>query len=222
MSQLDQRCASQESHKPRRRLRPLLQSRGRPFLGNAPKAHLFAFYAAENATACYLPGTTGWGDNTRPTSRKAMESSRPDWRFKFWHRTKRFRFHHQGHAKHFPRGGSRGNSGWRPLDFAPNLHLTNGSIHFSNPDWANYPTRFYRIRSPSLVIHSRSTDGAGNGRLVSYVRISRRGHPCATAAAIKTAAINPKLGSGITAFCDPGFSAVIESLTSSGETMPSA
>lgn len=66
MSQLDQRCASQESHKPRRRLRPLLQSRGRPFLGNAPKAHLFAFYAAENATACYLPGTTGWGGQHSP------------------------------------------------------------------------------------------------------------------------------------------------------------
>jgi hypothetical protein len=26
--------------------------------------------------------------------------------------------------------------------------LTNGSIHFGDPQWANYPARFYRIRSP--------------------------------------------------------------------------
>ncbi len=26
--------------------------------------------------------------------------------------------------------------------------LTNGSIYFSDPDWTNYPARFYRIRSP--------------------------------------------------------------------------
>jgi hypothetical protein len=26
--------------------------------------------------------------------------------------------------------------------------LTNGSIYFSDPQWTNYPGRFYRIRSP--------------------------------------------------------------------------
>jgi len=26
--------------------------------------------------------------------------------------------------------------------------LTNGSIYFSDPQWTNYPTRIYRIRSP--------------------------------------------------------------------------
>ena len=26
--------------------------------------------------------------------------------------------------------------------------LTNGSIYFSDTDWATYPTRLYRIRSP--------------------------------------------------------------------------
>ncbi len=26
--------------------------------------------------------------------------------------------------------------------------LTNGSIYFSDPDWTNYPSRIYRIRSP--------------------------------------------------------------------------
>jgi len=26
--------------------------------------------------------------------------------------------------------------------------LTNGSVYFSDPDWANYPGRFYRFRAP--------------------------------------------------------------------------
>jgi hypothetical protein len=26
--------------------------------------------------------------------------------------------------------------------------LINGSIYFSDPQWTNYPTRFYRLRSP--------------------------------------------------------------------------
>jgi hypothetical protein len=26
--------------------------------------------------------------------------------------------------------------------------LTNGSVYFSDPNWANYPARLYRIRSP--------------------------------------------------------------------------
>jgi hypothetical protein len=34
---------------------------------------------------------------------------------------------------------------WVPL---LNCTLTNGSIYFSDPQWANYPARFYRFRSP--------------------------------------------------------------------------
>ncbi|HYG34381.1 MAG TPA: leucine-rich repeat domain-containing protein, partial [Clostridia bacterium] len=34
---------------------------------------------------------------------------------------------------------------WTPLQTCT---LTNGSIYFSDPDWTNYPTRFYRIQSP--------------------------------------------------------------------------
>ena len=29
-----------------------------------------------------------------------------------------------------------------------NCTLTNGSVYFSDPQWTNYPSRFYRIRSP--------------------------------------------------------------------------
>jgi hypothetical protein len=37
------------------------------------------------------------------------------------------------------------NATWVPLQ---SLSLTNGAFYFSDPDWTNYPGRFYRIRSP--------------------------------------------------------------------------
>lgn len=37
------------------------------------------------------------------------------------------------------------NPKWSPV--ATNT-LTNASIYFGDPEWTNYPTRFYRIRSP--------------------------------------------------------------------------
>ena|SRR6266404_3945433 len=40
---------------------------------------------------------------------------------------------------------SLANANWIPLQ---SLKLTNGAFYFSDPDWTNYPARFYRIRSP--------------------------------------------------------------------------
>jgi len=34
---------------------------------------------------------------------------------------------------------------WVPLQSST---LTNGSVYFSDPQWTNFPGRFYRIRSP--------------------------------------------------------------------------
>ena len=34
---------------------------------------------------------------------------------------------------------------WSPLQ---SCTLTHGFIYFSDPEWTNYPARFYRIRSP--------------------------------------------------------------------------
>ena len=36
-------------------------------------------------------------------------------------------------------------SGWVPLQ---SVSLTNGDFYFSDPQWTNYPGRFYRLRSP--------------------------------------------------------------------------
>jgi hypothetical protein len=36
-------------------------------------------------------------------------------------------------------------AGWTALQTCT---LINGSIYFSDPQWTNYPARFYRLRSP--------------------------------------------------------------------------
>jgi hypothetical protein len=37
------------------------------------------------------------------------------------------------------------NATWSPLQTCT---LTNGSAYFSDPQWTDFPARFYRIRSP--------------------------------------------------------------------------
>jgi hypothetical protein len=37
------------------------------------------------------------------------------------------------------------NPNWVPL---LNYTLTNGTVYFTDPQWTNYPVRFYRLRSP--------------------------------------------------------------------------
>jgi hypothetical protein len=34
---------------------------------------------------------------------------------------------------------------WQPVQTNT---LTSGSVYFSDPQWTNYPGRFYRLRSP--------------------------------------------------------------------------
>ena len=40
---------------------------------------------------------------------------------------------------------SLANPAWSPISTNT---LTGGSAYFSDPQWANYPSRFYRLRSP--------------------------------------------------------------------------
>ena len=40
---------------------------------------------------------------------------------------------------------SLASASWTPLQTCT---LTNGSIYFNDPQWTNYPARFYRVRSP--------------------------------------------------------------------------
>ena len=116
------------------RLRPLHTSAG-----------IFAF--GGNASVYYLPGTTGWTSTFGgwPTALWNPQLHTPD-----------------------PGSGIRTNGFGLTLTGTTNLPvvveactnldgvwtslftgtLTNGSIYFSDPQWTNYPGRFYRVRSP--------------------------------------------------------------------------
>jgi hypothetical protein len=119
------------------------------FGGNAPSfVSSYLFYNANQVTAFYLPGTTGWGSTYagRPAVlwNPSIQTASAD-------------------------SGVRGNPSSLNVTGTTNIPivvegctnlataswialqtctLTNGSVHFSDPAWTNYPARFYRIRSP--------------------------------------------------------------------------
>jgi hypothetical protein len=101
-----------------------------------------------NVTVYYLPGTTGWGSTFAgvPT---ALWNPRMQTRdTSFGVRMDRFGFNITGTAG-IPLLIEAATDPclplWVPLQ---SCTLTNGSIYFSDQKWTNYPSRFYRIRSP--------------------------------------------------------------------------
>jgi len=113
------------------------------FKGNAPSAGGFVFDAT-SGTVYYLPGTTGWGATFAgaPTRlwNPLMQSSGIG--------PAGFGFNITGTADIpivIEAAANLAGSNWVPLQ---TLSLTNGAIYFSDPNWTNYPARFYRIRSP--------------------------------------------------------------------------
>jgi len=108
------------------------------------------FYNAPDVIVYYLPGTAGWGSMyaDRPTRLWNPQVQTSD--ASFGVRTNRFGFKITG-TTYIPivvdACTSLSSPGWLPLQ---NCTLTNGSIYFSDPQWTNYPARFYRLRWPGL------------------------------------------------------------------------
>ena len=116
--------------------------------GNAPSASSLGgvpvFELDTRATVYYLPGTMGWGTTFGglPT---ALWNPQPQ---SISVQGNKFGFTITGtpdipivvEASTDLQGAS-----WTSLQ---SCTLTNGSIYFSDPQWTNYPTRYYRIRSP--------------------------------------------------------------------------
>ena len=120
------------------------------FQSNAPTAgyDMSAQNIFSNGTVYYLPGTTGWSSTYvgRPTMLWNPEAQTTDGSFGV--RQNQFGFNIAGTAD-IPvvieaSAGLAGDS-WIPLQTCT---LTNGLLYFSDPQWKNYPERFYRIRSP--------------------------------------------------------------------------
>jgi hypothetical protein len=122
------------------------------FWGNAPSlGGQYVFYNDNQATVHYLPGTTGWGSTFggRPTAFWVLPypvilTSPPS----FGIQTNAFGFiiswatNLSVVAEASP---TLAHPVWVPLGTNA---LVNGWSYFSDPHWTNYPSRFYRIRSP--------------------------------------------------------------------------
>jgi BspA type Leucine rich repeat region (6 copies) len=117
------------------------------FTGNAPSVGS-SIFGYSSVVVYYLPQTTGWGPNLG------------GWPTKLWNPAVQITapsFGPQLAGFGLPITGTpdipivlevaaqAGGSPWTPLLSG---RLTNGSIHFRDADWTNFPTRFYRIRSP--------------------------------------------------------------------------
>jgi hypothetical protein len=122
------------------------------FLGNAPQLESQnVFYNDDQATVFYLPGTTGWGTTFggRPTAPWYLPNPVIlDFGLSFGVKTNQFGFIISW-ATNVPvvieASTNLANPTWSPV--ATNT-LISGTSYFSDPRWTNYPTRFYRLRSP--------------------------------------------------------------------------
>jgi hypothetical protein len=119
------------------------------FLGNAPTAPADVFAGGNTAaTVYYLPGTTGWGTNFGglPTAVWLPQIQAADNRFGV--KSNKFGFNinwASGMTVVVEASTNLANPIWSPVSANT---LTSGSSYFSDPQWTNYPARFYRLRSP--------------------------------------------------------------------------
>jgi hypothetical protein len=118
------------------------------FMGDAIPGGFYAFYSGVNATLYYLPGALGWDQwFFGPPAVLWNPQAQPN-DASFGVRANQFGFPITG-ATNLPivieASTSLASGVWVPLQ---SCTLTNGSLYFSDPQWANYPVRFYRLRSP--------------------------------------------------------------------------
>jgi hypothetical protein len=122
------------------------------FQGNAPGVDSTVF-GGEDPTVYYLPGTTGWADFSATTGLSTMPWMLPNPLI----------------LNNGPGFGAQTNCFGFTISWATNISvvveastdlanpiwspvgtntLISGSSCFSDPQWTNYPGRFYRLRSP--------------------------------------------------------------------------
>jgi hypothetical protein len=121
------------------------------FMGNAPifiTNDLSVFSSDTNATVYYLPWTTGWGTNFdgRPTVLWLPQVQTSDATFGM--KTNQFGFNINWVSDQtvvVEACADLANPVWSPVGTNT---LTGGTSYFTDSQWTNYPSRFYRIRSP--------------------------------------------------------------------------
>jgi len=125
------------------------------FQGNAPSLVSAVFAFDNNATVYYLPGTTGWENFAQLTGRPTVlwnpqvQPGDPI----FGVQNNQFGFNITGSSNLVivaEACTNLANPVWSPVQTNTlNTFIgTNGTSYFSDPQWTNYPGRFYRLRSP--------------------------------------------------------------------------
>ena len=113
------------------------------FLGNAPSAGS-SIFTNDPATVYYMPGTTGWGTTfgDRPTvcwNPQAMNLGV---------QSNSFGFIITGSSNLVIVVEACTNLAEGAWILLSTNTLTGGVSSFSDPNWTNYPSRFYRFRAP--------------------------------------------------------------------------
>ncbi len=118
------------------------------FSGNAPSVAPTVFSGDINATVYYLPGTTGWSSTFGGLWAVLWNPQAQTTDGSFGVGANGFGFNITG-AYYIPfvveactnlAGGN-----WMPLQTNP---ATSSTFYFNDPQWTNYPSRLYRLRSP--------------------------------------------------------------------------
>jgi hypothetical protein len=125
------------------------------FKGNAPSIEMFTFSgsAGPHTTLYYMPGTTGWNSRFGACRVVLWNPLVQSGDASFGVRTNGFGFNIVGTSNLVIVVEACTNlvsPVWSPVS-TNTLNTcigTNGSSHFSDPQWTNYPGRFYRLRSP--------------------------------------------------------------------------
>jgi hypothetical protein len=117
------------------------------FEGNAPGDDLTEF-PYDNAIVYHLSGTMGWGATYGGLSTALWLPQAQTSDGSFGVQTNQFGFNinwASGQTVVVEASTNLSNPIWQPVQTNT---LTSGTAYFSDPQWTNYPGRFYRLRSP--------------------------------------------------------------------------
>lgn len=117
------------------------------FNGNAPNMPHPRLFSYTNVTAYYLPNTTGWSNNLAGIPTILWNPQIQSDNTNFGLHSHQFGFNVTG-TPNIPiviEASTGLSKRWQTLQ---SIDLTNGFFQFSDSQWSNYSTRYYRIRSP--------------------------------------------------------------------------
>ena len=120
------------------------------FQGNAPSVASAVFTRDNHVTVYYLPGTTGWDVFSSSTGLTPVlwQPQTPPSIASFGVQSNQFGLTINGTSNQVivvEATANLANPNWSPIGTNT---LTSGLSFFSDPEWTNYPSRFYRLRSP--------------------------------------------------------------------------